>query len=392
MEFAYVLPAAAFLADLAVILFLLSGWRSGVDRPLLAMYICLAGWNLCVALMISAPDAELAWFYLFCMRNFLFLTPPAFLWFALRVSGRGVRWVPALAFIYALGFMGLAAGTYLSGSRLLIEEMRLYAWGYFPYTAPLARILLGTLFTGCLLPAFAALIRPRQFPEDLRHRVARPRFWLPALFVGWWLSLLLAFLPLTGIDLFPPGSGMDAIVGLSIAVYLRGRGQARSATSRRQAFFASLAGMLASLSFGVFVTFFFLAFLLPAQAIATGLAGAITAFVALLAFQRWFVSIPAGGASGTRQARSSGFDDRPLFAKLQTDYGLTYQEATICAQLHEGVRRAAIVAKLGVTDGTFRNHLSEIYRKTVDEVEVPARGSRDKLQRLTVFLKNLADS
>ncbi|MEQ9366642.1 MAG: hypothetical protein RIF32_20550, partial [Leptospirales bacterium] len=294
MEYSYILPAAAFLADLAVLLFLISDWRSGVDRPLLALYVCLTGWNLGVALMVSAPDPERAWFYLFCMRNFLFLTPPAFLWFALRVSGRSTRWPPILAFLYALGFMSLAAGAYGSGSRLLIEEIRLYDWGYFPYTAPLARILLGTLFAGCLLPAFAALLLPRELPAELRDRIRRARFWLPALFLIWWLSLLFAFLPLTGVDIFPPGSGMDAILGLAIAIYLRGRrpnspgfagraksgaagaGLVRSASAtRRTAMLGTLAGMLASLSFGVFATFFFMEFLLPAQAIATGFAGAI---------------------------------------------------------------------------------------------------------------------
>ncbi|MCR9143719.1 MAG: hypothetical protein NXI24_15840 [bacterium] len=416
MEFAYVLPAAAFLADLAVLLFLVSDWRSGVDRPLLAMYVCLTGWNLCVALMISAPTPEQAWFYLFCMRNFLFLTPPAFLWFSLRVSGRSTRWPPLLALMYALAFMTLAASTYFSGSRLLIEEIRLYDWGYFPYTAPLARVLLGTLFAGCLLPAFIALLWPRKLPAEIQGRVRRARFWLPALFVTWWLSLLVASLPLTGIDIVPPGSAMDAIVGLTIAIYLRGRrsdtngnraddsANASGATQRRTvssgfvrstALFANLAGMLASLSFGVFVTFFFLEFLLPAQAVATGLAGAITAFVALLVFQRWF----SGGSDSPGDFDHSGNarpanrnDDRPLFVKLQSDYGLTYQEAVICTQLHEGLRRSAIVTKLGVTNGTFRNHLSEVYRKTVDAIETPALRSRDKLQRLTVFLKNLDDS
>lgn len=391
MEYSYILPTAAFLADLAVLLFLISDWRSGLDRPLLAMYVCLTGWNLGIALMISAPDPDRAWFYLFCMRNFLFLTPPAFLWFALRVSGRDWRWPPIIAFVYALGFMSLAAGTYLSGSRLLIEEIRFYDWGYFPYTAPLARVLLGTLFGGCLLPAFAALLWPRELPAELRDRVRHARFWFPTLFVTWWLTLLVAFLPLTGIDIFPPGSGMDAIVGLTIAVYLRGSRIVQATASRRTTLLANLAGMLASLSFGVFVTFFFLEFLLPAQAIATGLAGAITAFVALVVFQRWFAHT-SGVGSGRNVRRDANPDDRPLFVKLQTRFALTYQEATICTELHHGVRRAEIVAKLGITDGTFRNHLSEIYRKTVDEMEAPAERSRDKLQRLTVFLKNLADS
>ena len=405
MDYAFVLPTAAFLADVAVLLFIFSDPRANpvYRRPLTAMYCALMGWNLSVALMISAPDADTAWFYLFVMRHFLFLTPPCFLWFALSISGhiqtRG--WLPRIAFSYALVFMGLAAAAYFTDGRWLIQEMRRYDWGYFPLTMPLARGLLGGLLAISLLPAFYSLFRPKSWPPGVRGG------WMTALFVVWWLSLLLAILPLSGIAFFPPGSGMDAIVGLTIALYLRGqRGDAAPAAAspaaaegpvtERSRFAARLAGTFAACSVGVFVTFFLLEFLLPAWAIATGLAGAITAFVALVAFQQWFA--PGAGPDSTGRMPTGPHSGESLAKRLQSEYGLTPTEAVICRELHAGVRRDDIVFKLGVTDGTFRNHLSEVYRKTIDRAEPDEaepgskRRSRDKLQRLTVLLKKIAES
>ena len=389
MQESFIVPAAAALANLAVILFLFASRGSSKSfalpstkhirhdsavyaRPLLVLYGALFGWNLGVAFMISAPNAELAWFYLFCMRHFLFSMPPAFLWFALRVSGRSNRWLPALAWMFAAGFLVFAAITYWTGSRILIEEIRQYDWGYFPRASTLARTLLGALVLGCLVPAFFALLRP------VASRVVvgpGPR-WLALLFGIWWLAIMTAFLPLAGVDFFPMGGGFDALLGLMIAIYLRGGRDLRFAWLR------TLAGMLASASSGIMIGFLVREFLLPAPAVATGLVGAIMAFVALLVFQRWFVLAAAAPSA----------PDAALFARLQTEYGLTYQEARICEALHAGQRRSDLVSELGISDGTFRNHLREIYRKTVDLVEGPSEVSRDKLQRLTVFLKKLQES
>jgi hypothetical protein len=402
MEFSLILPAAAVLADLAIVLFVLSGDpRAAFRRPLLTLYLCLTGWNLGVALMVGAASAERAWFYLFIMRHFLFLTPLIFLWFALCVSGRSasLRWRAVLwtACTYVVLFMILAAWTYLTGSRMLIAEIRRYDWGFFPYTTPLARVLLGTLFAGCLVPAFAALLSPRvpltwllrpggDPPAGSAATRGSSRFLLPGLFALWWCGIATAILPLTGVDFYPLGNAADALVGFCIAVYLRGlRDDPGAQPGRRD--FTAFAGMLVSASFGVFVTFFFLEFLLPVQAATTGLGGAVTAFAALLVFQRWFAQ-----RSALTHGRPAVDVGRPLFVILQTRYGLTYQEAVICTALHDGQPRGAIVRRLAVSDGTFRNHLSEIYRKTVDKVEQPVGKSRDKLQRLTVFLKNISET
>ncbi|MCB1171708.1 MAG: hypothetical protein KDK25_15275, partial [Leptospiraceae bacterium] len=44
---------------------------------------------------------------------------------------------------------------------------------------------------------------------------------------------------------------------------------------------------------------------------------------------------------------------------------------------------------LDIGGGTLRNHLTSIYGKTIDIEEPESEQSRDKLQRLTVFLSRL---
>lgn len=86
-----------------------------------------------------------------------------------------------------------------------------------------------------------------------------------------------------------------------------------------------------------------------------------------------------------RDQRNTG---RPLFVILQRDFDLTYREATICELVHRGHSRQEIIERLGIEGGTLKVQLNAIFRKTLAGT-VPLT-SRDKLQRLTVFLSGLA--
>jgi hypothetical protein len=81
----------------------------------------------------------------------------------------------------------------------------------------------------------------------------------------------------------------------------------------------------------------------------------------------------------------------PLFVILQTKFGLTYQEAQICAEIDEGSSRGEIARKLEIRASTLKIHLRSIYAKTIERNGRPLRVSRDKLQRLTIFLKRLQE-
>ena len=60
--------------------------------------------------------------------------------------------------------------------------------------------------------------------------------------------------------------------------------------------------------------------------------------------------------------------------------------------LLDGLDRNQMEKRLSVGSGTFRNHLTSIYSKTIDIEDPGAEQSRDKLQRLTVFLSRLQAS
>jgi hypothetical protein len=81
-------------------------------------------------------------------------------------------------------------------------------------------------------------------------------------------------------------------------------------------------------------------------------------------------------------------DYRPLFIKLQTKFGLTYQEARICCDISAGKDRSAIRRDYNIAETTLKSQLSSIYRKTIERTR--AKGERrDKMQRLTIFLRDL---
>lgn len=345
---------------------------------MICLYICLAGFNFGLSWMSQAPDAERAWFYLFLMRPFLFFLPPCFLWTALSLAaGRPrTRWSLGPAFALAV-FMTAAAGwAYLTGSRLFIRAMRELPWGFVPLAGPGAAAGLGALFLYCLPLAFFVLVRAGARDRKL---AGVSSLVLIGMFLLWWAGLLSNALSVAGVNFFPLGSVTDAVMSFVITAYLHRR-QGLDLSSHIS---LRAAGLLASLCPGALVTYLLLEFVLPDRPVGNALAGLATAAVTLLAFLRWFQ--PGAGGPSSDGAPAG---DQPLFVRLQNEYGLTYQEARICEELRRGLPRAEILARLAITSGTFRNHLSEIYRKTVDRVETPAATSRDKWQRLTVFLHN----
>lgn len=86
-------------------------------------------------------------------------------------------------------------------------------------------------------------------------------------------------------------------------------------------------------------------------------------------------------AAGTRQAEA----DR-LEATLSSRFGLTSREAEICSLVREGFVRDDIRARLGLSAGTMKTHLSHIYDKAGLEGD---EGRGDKFSRLLYLLFTL---
>jgi FixJ family two-component response regulator len=77
------------------------------------------------------------------------------------------------------------------------------------------------------------------------------------------------------------------------------------------------------------------------------------------------------------------FDTTKLKQKLNY-YDVTKKEIQIAEMITRGFSKKQIRFYLDITDGTFRNHLSNLYAKTID-LESP-QTTGDKFQRLIYFL------
>ena len=80
-----------------------------------------------------------------------------------------------------------------------------------------------------------------------------------------------------------------------------------------------------------------------------------------------------------------------IFAILQTEYNLTYNEAQIASLLYTGSTREIIKSKQNITEGTLKNHLKSIYSKTIDKNSSTKGKDQRKLYRLINFLHDLED-
>lgn len=82
---------------------------------------------------------------------------------------------------------------------------------------------------------------------------------------------------------------------------------------------------------------------------------------------------------------------RDWVMQLVRDHGLTMAEAGICAELCRGLPRAEVRNRLRITSGTLKCHLRKIYAKTIERQLDDASDDRDKLHRLTSFLRDRKD-
>lgn len=374
MQFSFLIPAAGCLAHLATAAFLFAVPRAPAYVRLLGMLsLLMAAVTAGLAGVSAAPDEESALFRFYLMRHALFFAMPVFVHFALRLSGRGDRALLILLYIFALLLAIAMNVTYWSGSRLLIEGARLYDWGYFPVAGPGARFVFVPFALLCGATGIYVLLRPRT-----------PALGVSTLSVAllallWWFGFVTNLLALLGLNALPLGSVSDTILTVVLAALLTQRFALRPAGR----VFLFVTALLASLAVSLLVMWLLLLFVpkdSPNVSVWIAAGGILGGAAAVFAFEFWFRA-----AASVKTMR----DDRPLFTLLQTRYGLSYQQARICELVDAGRSRPDIRASLGITDGKLRNHFSHIYELLLDETEPESRGAGDRLQRLTVFLRDL---
>lgn len=114
--------------------------------------------------------------------------------------------------------------------------------------------------------------------------------------------------------------------------------------------------------------------------------GSLAALGALLTYEFW----PTGRGASNRAASASPVP-RDWVIWLVREHGLTLAEAGICAELSRGLPRAHVAGRLRITSGTLKCHLRKIYAKTIERQLEDATDDRDKLHRLTAFLRDLKE-
>jgi len=339
--------------------------RTSVLLNLIAAFL-----NGFAALMLSASSEGDAWLYFHFMRHFVFLLPPVFLVFCAFLAGYQIPKTLISVFIYTCASIALFNFTFFYKVNWLILELKKFSWGYFPVANGGAKVLLGLQVLVNIPLGIYFLIWPQK-----RLRFVREYRMLAILYVLWWVGILLNLFPFLGLKSLPLGFVADATFAVLISAHLHKYSFLRI---RHKTWF-NISGIFSSLAIGIFISGIGMEFLFPKSWLANGIVGIITSSLTLISYQAYF------------ENRSKLVKLKSIFNLLRSEYNLTKTEASICDLLFQEQSRKSIKTLLQISDGTFRNHLSHIYEKTISITENLDLVQKDKLQRLTIFLNNLSN-
>ena len=202
------------------------------------------------------------------------------------------------------------------------------------------------------------------------------------LFLAYWVALITNYLPVAGIEILPIGNAADAVLSAAIVLQLYG-GTPTTMAGERLRSLAEFAGAAAFAVLGGYAAAQLMGGSTAPVAIVSGVA-------ALGAYRFLFQRLrPATLRTGPVAAPLTG---TPFARVLKDDFGLTGAEISVCVLLRQGHEKDEVAARLMISRGTLKRHLSSIYGKTVERNSVKASNRHDKLQRLTVFLASMTDS
>lgn len=366
------IPFAAFLADVAVLLFLyVLPEKKNFSFSFMVLYVGLAGWNLLCFLRYFIPiesNYRLFYFIYFSIQPLISI---GFVLFALQVSEQTIKVkqitmgvVITTAIIVELVLIGWAFVPNLDHLFLIgIKETK---WGFFP-KAGIGLRLYHISLLGSVLVGFFFLIR-KSIRQSSELQLKR-------------LSLLFAATTVAGltnvaiqqdlIDVAPIGNGTDAIVSAVLTSLFFRNQYMRSLGS----LLLRLAGGFAAASITLIVVWFFVEIIADQQSqFYTLLIVVLTASGSLILFQILFTPAKVN----------------PTFEKcynqLREDYGLTHQEAMICRYIQEKKNRQQICETLTITANTLKVQLTSIYRKTIDRDNGSMHQGRNKFAQLHEFI------
>ncbi|MBW7857225.1 MAG: hypothetical protein H3C43_02740 [Leptonema sp. (in: Bacteria)] len=346
------IPFAAFLADVAVLLFLYFLPEQKQYRfSFIILYLGLAGWNLlsfCRYLIPIEFGYRPFYFVYFTVQPLISI---GFVLFTTQITKQTKRTtqitmtvVIAVAIAIELLLIGWAFLPNLD--NLFLSGVQETKWGYFPKAGIGLRLYHISIFSSILVGFFFLIQRSVRHPTELKLKR---------------LSLLFAATGVAGlsnmaiqqelVSIAPIGNGTDAIVSAILASLFFKDQYMRSFGS----LLLRLAGVFAAISITLIIVWFFVEIVADQQShFYTLLVTIIAAIGSIFLFQILFAPAKVN----------------PTFEKcynqLRHDYGLTHQEATICRYIQENKNRQEICEILNITSNTLKVQLTSIYRKTID--------------------------
>ncbi|TGM03709.1 DNA-binding response regulator [Leptospira barantonii] len=354
MEIFFIVPIMAALANLSCLL-------ENIPRDhrfhklMTAFYLAIGAQNFSTAAMCvsSTEEIGLAWWIFQC--HSFFILSPVLVGMASFCTGRKIlNRFTIFVFIVAILMDFLCS----SMPRMFIEGFKPFQFGLAPLVSPIG----GMIGIGIhLLSMFLCIyffIRPVEWNVFFDKR-----FFI-GVFLLWWVALFSNFFPLYGVDLPPLHPVADAVLSVTLSVYLNRYNEGK------RGLLQIVANILISIAIGVMLGMSFWNVLksVPFREVYVTAISAFAAcsFITFLLFH----SYETKNLLPTSHLNLEGF-------------GLSKQEIRICELLEEGNSRNFIQLVLNVSNGTLRNHLKNIYAKVLPESK---SNSKDQLQRLTVLL------
>ncbi|TGL19909.1 DNA-binding response regulator [Leptospira yanagawae] len=329
----------------------------------------------------TEKEAYLA-FHLF--RCVIFCIPYLFLKMSHKLSGRSQSTILInVTLIITLIYLLLINIDYILDQSFLILGWIHYDWGYWPILQLRAKILIGI---GFFLPFFISLyllVRPKEVIE-------KDFSIFSYLLLVWWIGFAFNFLALYGVAIFPFGMAIDTIISTIFSILLT-----KNWNQHKFHYFTEFLSMFGT----TILCFIFLQWTLNSNpsiqyfiSFIIGMVFFYFLFQLIQKFNSKSISFDFKSHEGLigGNAFQENTNASQIISKLNS-YQLTKKEIEITQMMIRGFSKKQIRFYLDISDGTFRNHLSSMYSKTIDSESPNTTG--DKFQRFLYFLsKTISNS
>ncbi len=372
----YIVPFAAFLADIAILIVLyFTRERRQYRISLPLFYTGVGSWNLFLFFTYIAKLPEEAMQSLFYFYTSQLLMSNSFLLFNLelsKVSFPKIEKIMKLSFFFSGIWLLLLIYSYFFSQTndIFIEGVRKYEWGFYPeagYGSYITNIYWAFVFITSFYFLFKYILHN---PEDKRTKI------ITVLFVSMFIMSLTNFIVLWGFNTLPIGNAGDAVLSTILAaIFFR-----EQYLENKAKIFLKIAGIISAIAVTIILVWLISDFVLFVynNKFLFFLVSVIVSFLSLLFFNTLF-SPPL--PHGTFEK---------IYEILRREYNLTHQESMICRYILEGKERKSIQDILNISGNTLKVQLGSIYKKTIEKNNHKPEMNRNKFPSLKKFLEEVA--